>query len=289
MCGIAGFIGNSTDYKLSYKLISNIFQNLQVRGEDASGFWGVLNKNNIIYHKEPQKSSSFCSKNSYWKHLKNNPADIIITHARGASADYGLPEVNINNHPFLNVNKNVALIHNGKVNKLDYDFISKFFKLKSKCDSELYLKFIENNTIIDGIKDIWSYLYDSQMAIAIAQYLNKNNKNLYLFKNKYRSLWIADVRQYLNQIFFVSTKEIWEESICNLKFNFNKVKLIEINPNELYEINLINDNFIINKYDINIRKKYWVGDLKLSSNVKKIKKPKIITGLDKKDTVICDY
>lgn len=286
MCGIAGFIGDSTNYNLSYKLISNIFKNLQIRGEDASGFWGVLNKNNIIYHKEPQKSSDFCLKNNYWKQLKDNPSDIVITHARGASADYGLPELNVNNHPFLNVSKNVALIHNGKINKFDYDFISKFFKLKSKCDSELYLKFVENNNIIDGIKDIWSYLYDSHMAVAIAQYLNKNNKNLYLFKNKYRSLWIADVRQYLNQIFFVSTKEIWEKSICDLKFNFDKAKLIEIHPDELYEISLINKNFIINKYNINIKKKYWVGDLKFSSNVKKVKKHKVITGLDKKDVII---
>ena len=275
MCGIAGFIGDSTNYKLTYKLISNVFKNLQIRGMDASGFWGST-KDQIIFHKEPVKSSSFCLNNQYWKVLKNMSANLLIAHARGASADYGDPSFNINNHPFLNYNKNIALVHNGKIDKNDYDFLKRFFKLKSECDSELYLKFIENN-IIQGIQDIWSYLYDSHMAIAIAQHVNQDNKNLYLFKNKYRSLWMVDLRYHLNQIFFVSTKQIWEKSVK--KLSLNNVKFIEVNPNELYHINLKNNVFKINKYEIEIKKKYHIKNIQTKNNNYKKTKFDIITGL----------
>lgn len=275
MCGIAGFIGNSNNYKLTYRLISNVFKNLQIRGKDASGFWSSA-ENQIIFHKQPIKSSSFCLNNEYWKILKNMPVNLLIAHARGASIDYGSPRFNINNHPFLNYNKNIALIHNGKIDKNDYDFLKRFFKLKSECDSELYLKFVENN-IINGIQDIWSYLYDSHMAIAIAQHINQNDKNLFLFKNKYRSLWMVDLRYELNQIFFVSTKQIWEKSVE--KLNLNNVKFIQVNPNELYHINLKNNNFNINKYDIEIKKKYNIQNIQLKKNNYKKNKFDFITGL----------
>lgn len=275
MCGIAGFIGNSNNPKLTYKLISNVFKNLQIRGKDASGFW-ASSENKITFHKEPVESSFFCSKNQYWKTLTNSSVNLLIAHARGASVDYGSPTLNINNHPFLNCDKNIALIHNGKIDKNDYDFLKKFFKLKSQCDSELYLKFVENN-IINGIQDIWSYLYDSHMAIAIAQHLNENNKSLYLFKNKYRSLWMVDLRYHLNQIFFVSTKQIWEKSVE--KLNLNNVKFIEINPNELYHINLKSNIFNINKYEIQIKKKYNIQNIQIKRNNYKKSRYEFITGL----------
>ena len=61
MCGILGVIGESLDPHFSFEILTQLFIKTESRGEDASGMWGTQrgNEGNIIYHKEPLKSSEF--------------------------------------------------------------------------------------------------------------------------------------------------------------------------------------------------------------------------------------
>jgi len=80
MCGIAGYIGHSKRPKLSFKLITSIFDHLEIRGTDASGVWGTEfgEDGRIIYHKEPIRSSEFIRK-PFWYKLKKIKTDMLFS------------------------------------------------------------------------------------------------------------------------------------------------------------------------------------------------------------------
>ena len=64
MCGICGFIGESKKPVLTYQIITNLLEKSEIRGIDATGFWGTENgvDGSVIYHKEPIRSSDFVKK-----------------------------------------------------------------------------------------------------------------------------------------------------------------------------------------------------------------------------------
>lgn len=278
MCGIAGFIGSSNNYDITYSLIQELFNQISTRGEDASGFWGTgLEKNFVIYQKEPLKSTLFTGINSYWKYIQKNKLNMCLAHARLASPEYGNPSFNFNNHPFIYNNGSISLIHNGKVNKDLYKRYKDVFSLKTECDSELYLKFLQlSDDIVDGLKNIKSYLNDSKYAIAVGQRVSKNKKKLFLIRNNLKPLFLVNVKD-LNQIFFTSTQEIWDAALLKLNIKFKKYYIREISENEILEIELNNNKLIINSHDYkNYDKKIFI---------KPDKKFKLITGLDNYDNM----
>ena len=61
MCGIAGFIGESKNPKLSSEIIKNLFIQCETRGVDAAGMYGLEKGKDgrIVYHKEPGAASRF--------------------------------------------------------------------------------------------------------------------------------------------------------------------------------------------------------------------------------------
>ncbi len=230
MCGISGFIGESKNLKISHRLITALFRECEIRGDDAAGFWGSeVGNGDIVYHKEPVKSSEFVQKR-IWKDLANLNLNMLLVHARGASVGVGTPSDNKNNHPFVNTSRSIGLVHNGRIPDVEYDVLVKKYEVNSKCDSEILLRIFEAgetypeiekthigpgevdeqiaNRLL-GLRDIWSYIDKGHMAVAIGERANEHDRNLFLFRNKWRSLWIIDCRKDLGQVFFCSTPEIW--------------------------------------------------------------------------------
>lgn len=202
-------------------MLTKLFINLAERGKDASGFWGI-NQNNIIYHKLPIPST-IMTKSLMWKKVKDFNPYLLLLHTRQASV--GDPQINKNNHPFVNYNKTLALVHNGIV------YEQRLEKTFSECDSELLLRIIENSSnVLEGIKKVFSL--DVHMAVALAK-----KKKLYLFRNKYRTLWIADLLDKLGQFFFFSTPSLWEydgkvtkipaEEIWVFGKKFTRIKVVD--------------------------------------------------------------
>lgn len=241
-----------------------MFQNLEIRGKDASGFWGVQNEGSILYHKEPTKSSVFVNK-SIWKEIKNINPNILLCHAREASTGSGLPCDNKNNHPFVNEDLSIALIHNGRVPSNAYKILKNKYQVHTICDSEILLRIFQGGLICKenefsnekeeirsrllGIRDIWSKAYDSHMSVAIGEIANKERR-LWLFRNEHRPSYFIDLREQLGQVFFASTPEIWQNSINSLSLGFHLAE--EIPPEEVILFETNGDSIDISRFEVKI-------------------------------------
>jgi glucosamine 6-phosphate synthetase-like amidotransferase/phosphosugar isomerase protein len=236
-----------------------------------------------LYHKEPTRSSRFVNKKIWQETKKTNPS-LLLCHARGASPGVGLSIYNKNNHPFVNEDLSLALIHNGRVPNHVYKSLIKNYQVKSTCDSEILLRVFQSACFKDklsGVKRLMQDVFDAHMAIAIGQVFQKE-KRLYLLRNEFRSLYCVDLTEELNQIFFVSTLEIWNESINNLELNNYKIQ--EIPVEEVWLIEFINNKLLFDKFEIrtegfdiyDLDKYYNFNDINFSNK-------KIYTNLNEKE------
>lgn len=253
MCGIAGYIGVSKNPALTYKLASRLFERLESRGVDASGFYGSEG-DTIHYHKQPLRSAHYV-RTEPWKNLADKNCEMLIMHARGASQGVGAPQDNRNNHPFLNQDQTLALIHNGRVTDVEYQALRKKYEVESTCDSEILMRVLvgadparaaekfpgerpELAQRLMGLKDIFSFINRGHMASAVAEN-TPEEKRLWLFRNQHRPLWVADTRESLGQIWFCSTPEIWTAGINAVhdlrRVNgFSRHKLYDLTPFEVW-------------------------------------------------------
>lgn len=252
MCGISGFIGLSKKPKATYEIMTSLFDFLELRGTDASGIWATEagKDGRVFYHKEPIKSSQFVNKD-FWKKIRKPKINLLLAHARATSKGNGHASTNSNNHPFVSSDKRIGMVHNGTIDEAT--FLSKKYQCFSKTDSEVILRIFEKgmedkmllNNIPDrishrlgGIKDIWSTITEGAMAVALGEREDDSQRNLFLFRNDQRPLWLADLRESLGQVFFFSSPDIWYRAmaVCaeGVKALVKDQKLIEIPPNEVW-------------------------------------------------------
>lgn len=261
MCGISGFIGHPKRPKLSYELITNLFDFLETRGTDASGVWGTEfgECGKVVYHKEPIRASDFI-KQEFWHKLRKIKTDLLLVHARATSRGGGSASKNMNNHPFVSQDKRIGMVHNGTIEEAD--FLKEKYETISDTDSECLLRIFEHgmesgrkvlqdlpeelSTRMTGIHDIWSYISTGAMAVALGERIDEHKRGLFLFRNEKRPLWIADVRDFLGQVFFFSSPEIWYKAIENseeiLSHHWGSQKLIEIPPNQVWYFTIDENN-----------------------------------------------
>ena len=233
---------------MTYQIISKLLEKSEIRGIDATGYWGVEKGSDgcIFYHKEPARSSIFVKKN-HWKSLEKYDLNLLLVHARGASKGVGEPLHNQNNHPFTNADRSFAMIHNGRVDDCEYHGLKQKYEVLSNCDSEILLRVAEHAKNdnpedltcarrLDGIKEVFSVINQGHMAVALGERV-RENRYLWLFRNPHRPLWLVDLRDSLGQIMFFSEPSIWEESIseCSLaKNNLKSQKLLEIPDHQIW-------------------------------------------------------
>ena len=230
---------------------------------------------------------------------KMNP-DILLTHARGASTGVGAPFVNSNNHPFVNSDKSIGLIHNGRVSDSQYRTLKKRYEVSSGCDSEILLRIFEhahlngNKNDTSGFMNIWSQVVDAHMAIAVGEKTSKHERRLWVSRNEHRPNWVVDLRKQLGQLFFVSTPEIWSEAVenCSLLKNFiNKFKMVELPTEEIWRFKLLEDNKIdLNKFKVHFEgTEEWEHAGTLIPIVKNPINDEIYSNLDESENVINKY
>lgn len=239
----------------------------------------------------------------------------MIVHARGASQGSGPPAINKNNHPFTSSDKSIGLIHNGKIPSEEYNLLSKKYEVSSDCDSEILLRIFEagdvsniNNVLTNpptmdakiaqrlvGLRDIWSFIEKGHMAVAVGERVDSNVRRLFLFRNQHRSLWIADLRKKLGQVFFCSTPEIWNDAFRNskaYKFINERVKLIDLPVRELWTMQVDKSTPVVksvDKYDIFSQgTKFWKPEGE-QIKIANVKPPTtVITKLDENEQPIDD-
>lgn len=217
--------------------MTEIFHNLETRGEDAAGFWATQKgkKGAIFYHKEPIKSSEMVATETWKKMNKFNP-NLMVLHARAASPGVGIPSINKNNHPFVSEDKTLSIVHNGKLP--EYHYLKEKYDTQTNCDSELILRLLQSKSQMDilalpqsvkdndklseyqknrlsGIHQLWSLSYYAHMACAVGEWFSGGSRQLWLWRNEHRPLWIADLRETLGQIMFFSEDKIWSNAVSN--------------------------------------------------------------------------
>lgn len=255
MCGLLGFIGTSKDPVKSQELMTALFAKTQERGLDAAGFYCVSDygQNKIYYHKQPGPSTKLIKEKIY-QDLWQNKLNLGLFHCRAASSGVGVPAENINNHPFVSQNLRKAVIHNGLIIRNEYNHFKRYYETESDCDSEIILRVLEqdDNSIIDNLSKFITYVPDSHYAVAYSE-VEKESRKLFLFRNKQRPLFIANLIDELGQVIFFSTLEIFLDVLDkliekNIFINFDKI--IELKPNEVYEIYYQKNNEIqMNLYE----------------------------------------
>lgn len=241
MCGLLGFIGESSNREISQKLTTALFSKTESRGTDASGFYclGKFDSNEIYYHKKPVRSSLFIKQDEY-KSIWESSLNLGIFHCRAASLGVGLPIVNENNHPFISSDCKKAVMHNGLIDKADYESLKLYYEVETSCDSEIILRILEQNDLIYNKLSLF-YENTNNSAYAVAYSENDDTKReLYLFRNELRPLYLVDFTKQLNQIFFFSTTDILFSSMSEINLPVDNLRIHEIQPYNLISL----------KYDI---------------------------------------
>lgn len=307
MCGIGGYIGQSKNPKVTYELITHIFNYLETRGTDAAGIYGIGSGKNdkIIYHKEAVKASDFI-KLPMWERVQSFDPSVLLVHARATSPNGGHAKFNKNNHPFVSADKRIGLVHNGNINEID--FLKKKYEMASECDSEILLRMYEAPmeevkipsipgtppevcVRMKGIQDMWSVINRGAMAVAIAERIDQDVRYMFLFRNDKRPLWLADMRDKLGQIFFFSSVDIWFRAIkdCKSRQMFENQKLVELPEKQVWyfridgeDTSVTEDNFM--KFNIELKNTYkeWKPEDFVKIQPKKVSIP-VITELDNED------
>lgn len=134
MCGIVGYLGDKTAYNVLIKGLKR----LEYRGYDSAGI-AMISNNNFLHYKCKGKVSNLES------FIGDQPteAHIGIGHTRWAT--HG-PANDVNAHPHLSGDGQLALIHNGIIE--NYDILKKELKargheFKSDTDTEVLVHLIE--------------------------------------------------------------------------------------------------------------------------------------------------
>jgi predicted glutamine amidotransferase len=265
MCGIAGFIGRSKNPQVSHQIATKLFEKSEIRGADAAGFWGTESgdEGSVIYYKEPIPSTKLIKKDIWWKTASKMNLNLLVMHARQASPGSD-PKWNKNNHPFVSHNKSLALVHNGKLP--EHIDLRKKYETKSDTDSEVLLRVFEwaatSTSEVEaaaefpsldwqlaskviGLKEIYSYVNQGWMAVALGERLDENGgRNLWLFRNDSRPIYVFDARETLGQVFFCSTYEIWKNAMRECpaaRHLLGKMKAIEMPSDEIWYFHVDND------------------------------------------------
>lgn len=293
--------------------MTSVFDQLEVRGTDASGIWGTQRDDGkILYHKEPEKASTFIN-SDVWKSVGEVNPDLLIVHARASSTGVGTAHINKNNHPFASTDRTIGLAHNGRIPDAEYKALRQKYEVNSSCDSEILLRIFEAGEILDddlsslnldeniihrlvGLRNIWSQVVNGQMAVAIGERLEKGHRRLWLFRNRHRPIWLMDLRKTLGLVFFCSTPEIWHRAILSCpeasSIVKTKTKLIELPTEEIWVLSTspahpVLENKTLRKFDV--RATGFTSFEHKGDEIKILKKEpvaEVITKLDDDEDVI---
>lgn len=194
-----------------------------------------------------------------WRKVGKINPNLLLVHTRAASQ--GFPGANKNNHPFVNKDFSLGLIHNGRIPEYEYQALKDKYEVVTDCDSEVLLRIIESSdndfnsdypeigNRLEGIKGIFSHINEGHMAVAIGE-KKETNRHLWLFRNHFRPIWIVDLREYIGQIFFVSEPRIWQDAVKECSERNFKQKLIEIPADQIWFFDYFNGNFNFKKFKV---------------------------------------
>ena len=166
MCGIVAYIGE----KEAFPIVLKGLKRLEYRGYDSAGI-ALLNEGEINLYKRQGKVSNL----EEYASQKNLKGTVGIGHTRWAT--HGEPN-DINAHPHLSMEGDIALIHNGIIENyeiLKKDLISKGYVFKSETDTEVLVHLIdhickhENVWMGEGLRIALSHVVGAYAIVAMSK------------------------------------------------------------------------------------------------------------------------
>lgn len=152
------------DVKPEKKQLTTMFELLEFRGKDASGF-AYVEDDHLVIHKGPVKSTELVKHSEWAKDIVKLPR-IMIFHTRAKTK--GEPSNNMNNHPLFDKNGN-CIVHNGIINNDDIVFAETKVKRDAQVDSEAILAMLnQKKKKGDPIKRLFKKLRGSFAFAAIS-------------------------------------------------------------------------------------------------------------------------
>lgn len=199
MCGILGYycFKNKKPYK---NKLTNMFQMLESRGKDSSGFAFLNEENKLIVHKAPV-SSSVMIKSKEWKEL--SLPKVLIMHSRLKTN--GSETNNLNNHPLFS-KSGVAIVHNGIIYN-DKEIFGKKER-DAEVDSEAILFLLSIKSRGDKIRRLFDRIEGS---FAVAVISKSNPEQLILIKKDNPIELYYDSADDI--LYFCSERYIMQESL----------------------------------------------------------------------------
>lgn len=154
MCGILGYYAFGSKRPDKDKL-TKMFESLESRGKDASGFAYVKDKKLNVY--KDCVRSSMLIKHQEWTDLNDLPK-IMILHTRAKTK--GEPDNNMNNHPLFNKD-GLCIVHNGIIWNDDSVYKDMKVKRDAQVDSEVILAVLSSKKKNKRIKKVFDTLRGS--------------------------------------------------------------------------------------------------------------------------------
>lgn len=173
MCGIIGFCSNNVTKK-DLKVLKKVMIESRIRGKHASGIaW--YNGKSIDYDVKPISIDNLVEEFDFNKLIYDGTNVSLVAHARYSTSDIKY------NQPLIG--KRYAIAHNGVITQSSPDTWESLYgyKCKTKNDSELLLKSLENG---DNVFDKFP---DSSIACVAID----NKGNLIYFRNSIRPMWMG--------------------------------------------------------------------------------------------------
>ena len=142
MCGIVGYIG----FKEAFPILLRGLKRLEYRGYDSSGVV-LLEEDRLQIFKKKGKVKEL----EQFVEGEQLAGNIGIGHTRWAT--HGVPN-DLNAHPHLSFDGNMAMIHNGIIENYAYlkqILVDNGFEFKSETDTEVllnYIQFLKNKDLL---------------------------------------------------------------------------------------------------------------------------------------------
>ncbi|MBI2417423.1 MAG: hypothetical protein HYV28_05875 [Ignavibacteriales bacterium] len=198
------------DKKPDKQKTTMMFELLESRGRDASGF-AFLRDDNLIVHKAPIRSS-IMTHSKEWKELEL--PSVFIAHTRMKTQ--GSEQNNKNNHPLYN-KEGLCIVHNGMIHN-DKEIFGKS-KRDGEVDSEAILAVLSTKNKGDKIKRVFDKL-EGCFAFAC---IDKNNPDTLILVKKDNPVELY-YDSHDDILYFCSETDIMREALGiqkNTKRGFN--------------------------------------------------------------------
>jgi len=241
MCGIGGFIAPGAKSEWKRTLITNLLRQASSRGRSATGL-AYVQDGKMCFLKAGEPADKFVDSKEFKEFTEKLPP-IVMGHARAATGggEAG-PEDNLNNHPFVGEKSGIAVVHNGMIDHSRWrktvgkdKGLSGKYPFTGHTDSELFLRFVENNmddgstTMIDAISDAcWNITGSYALGWLKA---DEPNKIWFVRHNNPMVIGYSPKHKFM---VFGSTKAIIEDSLTEYVFFldwFSEARL----PHMIYE------------------------------------------------------